>query len=365
MAATTATDVFNAWARPDRLLILGSVALAGLLIGYRVWTRPAIAAGLAVAAAGAFAWACRDPWFAGLVFEPDHIAVVLLMVMTAFVVWRALRQAAVNDRRVRQGWPTVEAMGRAPVTTWPHLLYLELVAAVICTVLLVVWSLLIRAPLEPPADPQHVPNPAKAPWYFVGLQELLVYFDPWLAGFVIPLLIVVGLCALPYLDRNRSGNGYYTLRDRPLAITLFLAGFLLLWLVPILVGAFMRGPSFVFFGPFEAWHAGASPPAWTQTDLSRIVWSWLGGLDWAEVSRWHPLRREWPGLLGLVIGFLMLPMALRLSVWRGLYRQMGALRYWIFVTLLAMMLLVPIKMIAHWGLGLRYFVAFPEWSLNL
>ena len=94
------------------------------------------------------------------------------------------------------------------------------------------------------------PNPAKAPWYFLGLQELLVYFDPAVAGVLFPGLIIAGLVALPYLDANPRGNGYYTLRQRPFAIATFLFGFLVLWAGMIFIGTFLRGPNWNFFGPF-------------------------------------------------------------------------------------------------------------------
>ena len=81
-----------------------------------------------------------------------------------------------------------------------------------------VWSITLNAPLEEPANPNHTMNPSKAPWYFVGLQEMLVYFDPWFAGVVLPTLIVVGLMVFPYVDTNPLGVGYYTIRQRAVAL---------------------------------------------------------------------------------------------------------------------------------------------------
>ena len=71
---------------------------------------------------------------------------------------------------------------------------------IIFMVFLIVWSVLVAAPLEEPANPAATPNPSKAPWYFLGLQEMLVYFDPWLAGVIFPTLIIVGLMAIPYMS---------------------------------------------------------------------------------------------------------------------------------------------------------------------
>ena len=93
-----------------------------------------------------------------------------------------------------------------------------------------------KAPLEEPANPTWAPNPAKAPWYFLGLQEMLVYFDPWMAGVVLPVLIIVGLVAIPYIDTNPKGNGYYTIMERKMAIWLFMFGWLVLWVYLIIKG---------------------------------------------------------------------------------------------------------------------------------
>src|SRR6186713_3484903 len=88
------------------------------------------------------------------------------------------------------------------VHTWPYLVRLEMLVGTIVMALITVWSIVVDAPLEEPANPTKTPNPSKAPWYFLGLQEILVYFDPWLAGVVFPSLIIVGLMAIPYIDTN-------------------------------------------------------------------------------------------------------------------------------------------------------------------
>src|SRR5574341_1153657 len=97
------------------------------------------------------------------------------------------------------------------VHTWPHLVRMEFLVALFVLVVLALWSLMIDAPLEEPANPTRTPNPSKAPWYFVGLQEMLVYFDPWIAGVVLPGLIIVGLMAIPYLDPNPAGREFWVI----------------------------------------------------------------------------------------------------------------------------------------------------------
>src|ERR687892_426230 len=100
------------------------------------------------------------------------------------------------------------------IHTWPHLVRGEFLVTLFVIVVLTLWALLIDAPLEEPANPTRTPNPSKAPWYFLGLQEMLVYFDPWHAGVVLPSLIIVGLMVIPFIDINPKGNGYYCLLCR-------------------------------------------------------------------------------------------------------------------------------------------------------
>src|SRR5215211_4507513 len=119
------------------------------------------------------------------------------------------------------------------VHTWPHLVRMEFLVALFVTVVLTLWSITIDAPLEEPANPTKTPNPSKAPWYFLGLQEMLVYFDPWMAGVVLPTLIIIGLMVIPYIDVNPRGNGYYTFKERKFAISTFMFGFLVLWIILI------------------------------------------------------------------------------------------------------------------------------------
>ncbi len=139
------------------------------------------------------------------------------------------------------------------IHTWPYLVKVEFIAAIIMIAFLIVWSLVVDAPMEQAANPALTPNPSKAPWYFLGLQELLVYFDPWIAGVVLPSLIVSGLMIIPYVDVNPKGNGYYTIKERPFALLVFLFGFFVLWMMPIVIGVFFRGPGWNLFWPWEYW----------------------------------------------------------------------------------------------------------------
>jgi len=158
--------------------------------------------------------------------------------------------AAVHFWRVRKD--VFSKQTGEKVDVWPHLVKVEFVAALVVMALLFWLSIVVNAPLEGQANPTLTPNPSKAPWYFVGLQELLVYFDPWIAGVALPTIIILGLMAIPYVDTNSKGVGYYSVRERPLASTLFLFG-LALWFTLIFIGYYCRGPNWEWYWPWEAW----------------------------------------------------------------------------------------------------------------
>jgi hypothetical protein len=197
---------------------------------------------------------------------PDNIPIIGLMVLIPFFTWYGLKQASANDRLVeqlekdpelakthhRKAQPFKKGWAK-DVHVWPYLLRIELLAAIIITAILMVWSITLDAPLEEPANPTLTMNPAKAPWYFLGLQEMLVYFDPWIAGVVMPTLIIVGLIAIPYIDENPLGNGYYTYKQRKFAIWTFIVGFIVLWCVMIVIGTLIRGPGWMWFWPGQTW----------------------------------------------------------------------------------------------------------------
>ena len=200
---------------------------------------------------------------------PDNIPIVAMLFLVPFFTWMGIRQAIANDRLIDE----LEADPKAAKThhrkvepwrpgwarelhVWPYLVRIEFLATVIVTVVLFVWSITLNAPLEEPANPNLTMNPSKAPWYFLGLQEMLVYFDPWIAGVVMPSIIMVGLMVFPYVDSNPLGNGYYTLKQRRFALWMFGAGFLM-WIVLIVIGTFIRGPGWIWFWPGQTWDHNA------------------------------------------------------------------------------------------------------------
>jgi menaquinol-cytochrome c reductase cytochrome b/c subunit len=132
------------------------------------------------------------------------------------------------------------------VHTWPHLLVVEFASILIVTAALTIFSALVKAPLLGLADFNKTPNPSKAPWYFLGLQELLTMFHPMVAGVTIPGMGLFLLMVAPFVDKNPSNKP----KDRKFAIVLFTM-FVMMWAVLVIIGSFFRGPGFNFIMPWK------------------------------------------------------------------------------------------------------------------
>ncbi len=221
---------------------------------------------------------------------------------------------------------------------WPELPFKELMCMIIVMIVLIIWALLMNAPLNEIATPTRTENPAKAPWYFIGLQEILVYFDPWFAGVVIPSIIIIGLMAIPYLDFNPKGQGEYNFGVRKFAIFNFLFGYAL-WMGAIIVGQFMRGPSWFFYWPWETWDVHAKH---TMVALKNIPTN-IGLIS-----------------LGVYFGlWYLVPIIFQLSIWK----KLDLIRYFVLTTLMAFMYAVPIKIIMRQVFHIKYLLVSPWFNI--
>jgi hypothetical protein len=344
-----------------RLFFIMAVASLGVLL----WQRERIASKtfayvVFAALAVFFGFGALDPNFRLIVTTPDNVPIVGLIFLVVFFVWYSIRQAVLNDRRIAAGQGPIEKEESDRVWVWPDLVYTELISLIVCSVILIVWSIFLKAPLEQPANPANTPNPSKAPWYFLGLQEMLVYFDPWLAGVVLPGLIIIGLICIPYVDRNPKGNGYYTFNERKAEIVLFLFGFAVLWSSLIVLGTFLRGPNWNFFGPFEYWDVHKLE-ALTNVNLSEYIW--IRGLHRGLPSHWFV--REIFGILFVLFYVFVLPVILARGVFKAYYEKLGAPRYYVTAFLFLMMMALPLKMLSRWLFNLKYVVAIPEFFFNI
>jgi hypothetical protein len=299
---------------------------------------------------------------------PDNVPIVALIVLVPFYTWYGLRQAFANDRLITQleadpqmakthhrkiqpwkpGW-------EREVHVWPFLLRIEFLATIIVTFVLMVWSITLDAPLEEPANPSLTMNPSKAPWYFLGLQEMLVYFDPWMAGVVLPTLILIGLMAIPYMDANPLGNGYYTFKQRKFAIIAFCFGFLILWLSMVVIGTFIRGPGWIWFWPGQTW------------DHNRLVFE--ANRDLPDIFGITSALGK--GIFGAIImGAYAVLMALgihKVMTWnefnRKIYKRMSFIQYLTLQFFLITMLILPVKMIAKLAFRIKYVWITPWFNI--
>ena len=299
---------------------------------------------------------------------PDNVPIFGIMILIPFYTWYGLRQAFANDRLIaqleadpemakthhRKTFPFKKGWARE-VHVWPFLLRIEFLAAVIVTAILMVWSIALDAPLEEPANPTLTMNPAKAPWYFLGLQEMLVYFDPWIAGVVMPTLIIVGLMVIPYIDTNPLGNGYYTFRQRKSAIWAFLFGFIVLWCVMVVIGTIIRGPGWMWFWPGQTW------------DHNKLVFEVNRDLHEA-VGIADPILA---GIFGfivvagfyLVVGYGVHKIMTLSEFNRKILARMTALQYLTLQFLLITMISLPAKILARLLFRIKYVWVTPWFNV--
>jgi len=371
-------DAVNRYTGPVYYSIGTSIALVVLyraraffvkpVVAWTIWNLMWLLLGLSM----------TDRDFYEIVAKPDNVPIVMLAFLLAFFTWLGTSQAVVNDRRMANGEPPMEKLNDEKILVWPDLVYTELICMIALTAFLIFWAIALPAPLEEAASSVKTPNPSKAPWYFLGLQEMLVYYDPWMAGVVLPSMIVGGLIAIPYIDFNKAGNGYYTINERKFSYAVFQFGFLEMWVTLIVLGTLLRGPNWNFFGPYEHWDAHKVEAA-NNVNLSKLFWEDLCNMSLPGTSAlaWLPnlLRpfgqffsllfgRELPGTL-LVLGyFIALPPLMALTVFRKFYQRMGFIRFMVMANLLLFMASLPIKMVLRWVFNLKYLIAIPEYFFN-
>jgi hypothetical protein len=348
-------------AGPILYTLVSVTVFVALLVWRKFLTRPVVAWSILNIFLLVGGWSMTDWNFRQIVGKEDNVPITMLIFSVGFFTWLALYQAVRNDDRLTRGEPPLEKLEDEKVLVWPDLVYTELICMVVCTFALVVWAVVLKAPLEQPATSAKAPNPSKAPWYFLGLQEMLVYYDPWMAGVVLPSMIIVGLIAIPFIDFNPKGNGYFTLIQRKFSVITFMLGFVVMWVTLIVLGTFLRGPNWNFFGPFEFWDSHKVLPL-NNVNLSEFFWlHWLG----RPLEGMNPIVRELPGIVLVLAYLFLLPQLLAKTVLRSFFVKMGFIRFMILVNLIQFMAALPIKMILRWAINLKYIVFFPEIFFNI
>jgi len=239
---------FNALADPRIFFFLTVAALWFMIWKRELFAKNAVGYGVLGFLAVFLVFGFFDPNFKLIILKPDNVPIVGLIFLIVFFTWYAIREGVRNDQRIARGEGPIEKQESDRVWVWPDLVYTELISLILCSVVLIVWSIVLEAPLEQPASQSATPNPSKAPWYFLGLQELLTMFHPMVAGVTLPGFGLIGLILAPYTDRNPSNKP----EDRKFAISLFTV-FVMSWAVLVMIGSFFRGPGQNFVFP---WNAG-------------------------------------------------------------------------------------------------------------
>ncbi len=354
-------EVINQLTTPYLIFTLSMIGLGVYLAFARFFSQRWVGLLMLAGLIAFFVASSLDANFRKIVTTPDNVPIVGTIFLVAFFTWFSVRKGVLNDMRTERGEPTFEKTETdEKVFVMPNLIYIEFLCTIVLSIVLLLWSIFLKAPLEAPANPTESPNPSKAPWYFLGLQELLVYFDPWIAGVLLPGLIIAGLFAIPYIDTNKKGNGYYTLKERKMAISVFFFGFLILWILLIIYGTFLRGPNWNFFGPYEYWDVHKVVPL-VNVNLSDLIYLKLLGVG---LPANFFLREMW-GFFFLALYFLVPPPILAATLFKKLYQQIGPVRYAIFIILFLAFLALPIKMYLRWTLNLKYIVSLPEFFFNI
>ncbi|MGE0377257.1 MAG: hypothetical protein AB7Q45_17745 [Planctomycetaceae bacterium] len=359
-------------ANPISYFALSMVLFVAMIWLRTWWTRPTVAWVLLNLSILFLGVSMTDYDFRQIVGKPDNVPIVGMLFIVGFFTWLYFSKSVENDRRIAAGEPKLEDEQSEQVLVWPDLVYTEMICMLLLTALLIAWGIVLQAPLEEPASAVKTPNPSKAPWYFLGLQEMLVYYDPWMAGVVLPSVIVVGLMAIPYIDFNSKGNGYYTFNERKFSVVTFLFGFLPLWVAMIILGTFIRGPNWNMFGPYEYWDVHKLEVL-NNIDLSQLFWVDRLGRPLPRPNLSDPtylqigtiVLREWLGIV-LVLGYLFLiPPLLAVTVMRSYFIRMGFLRFMVLANLILFMGALPVKMALRWTFNLKYIVSIPEWFFNI
>jgi len=359
-------------ANPVSYFVLSIAVFFAMIWFRRWWVQPTVAWILFNLSVLFLAFSMTDYDFRQIVGKPDNVPIVGMLYLVGFFTWLYFSKANENDRRIAEGLPVSEKELKDQVLVWPDLVYTEMICMILVTAFLIVWGVALPAPLEEPASAVKTPNPSKAPWYFLGLQEMLVYFDPWMAGVVLPSIILVGLMAIPFIDFNKDGNGYYTFNQRKFAVITFMFGFLPLWVAMIVLGTFIRGPNWNMFGLYEYWDVHKLEVL-NNVNLSDYFW-------WDVLKKPLPrpdstsslatqvfviLKREWLGLLAVAVYLFALPPLMAMTIFKKFFIRMGFIRYMILANLVLFMAALPLKMVLRWLFTLKYIVAIPEWFFNI
>lgn len=263
-------------------------------------------------------------------------------------------------RSDKSGYMLMNKPGYPRVSSWPNLVWVIFLMMLFITILLWGVSFLAYAPLEEMAEWAKTPNPAKAPWYFIGLQELLVYFDPWIAGVMLPNQILIGLMLIPYVDITPAEQGHYGWSKRRFAVAYFTFG-MAFWFALIFVGQLLRGPSWEVYWPIIDYDLTGH--SWTREGVPLKQ----GALKLASLSTGTGMA--------LLIGFFSIGMILPFMVTKlfpksrvvqeldGYLKELGYIKYFVVQSHVLLMVATVVKIILRLGFNIKYIIETPWFKI--
>jgi hypothetical protein len=259
-------------------------------------------------------------------------------------------------RNDQSGYMLMNKPGYPRVSSWPNLVWVIFLMMLGLTVLFWCVSFLAYAPLEEMAEWAKTPNPAKAPWYFIGLQELLVYFDPWIAGVMLPNQILIGLILIPYVDVTPTEQGHYDFSKRQFAVWFFTIG-IAFWFLLILVGQFLRGPSWQVYWPIIDYDLGSSH--WVREgvplkEAGSKLKSFPLGIGLASLGIF--------AVGGMVFPYIVAKFFPKTSLTKkldGYLKDLGPIKYFVVQSHVLMMLGTIIKMVLRLAFDVKYIIETP------
>lgn len=246
------------------------------------------------------------------------------------------------------------------VASWPDFIWIVLLMSLFVTVFIWCVSVMFDAPLEEMSQWAQTPNPAKAPWYFIGLQELLVYFDPWIAGVMLPNQILIGLILIPYVDTTPNEQGHYDFSKRRFAVVFFSFG-MFFWMMLIVVGQFLRGPSWQIYWPIIDYDIGGGTWVREGVPLKEIS----GTLTSLPFGAGLTLLLVY-GVVGMVLPLVAPRLFPNSKIVKELQEYMSALgpvKYFIVQSHLLMMMGVILKIFLRLAFDVKYILETPWFKI--
>jgi hypothetical protein len=256
----------------------------------------------------------------------------------------------------KSGYMLMNKPGYPRVPSWPNLVWIILLMMLLLTVFFWCVSFLAYAPLEEMSEWAKTPNPAKAPWYFIGLQELLVYFDPWIAGVMLPNQILIGLILIPYVDVTPNEQGTYDFSRRKFAVGFFTFG-MIFWFLLIMTGQLLRGPSWQVYWPIIDYDLGSAH--WVREGVAlKEAGSKLKSLPLSVGLASIGIF----AVVGMTLPVLVAKFMPKTSIVKKLeeyLKMLGPIKYFVVQSHVLMMLGVVIKVVLRLAFDVKYIIETP------